>query len=199
MSGQTRQIIAPDLFPKNSTHLPSQGKIYYLSWPGWELFLARQELAPAKDVQPLLLATGKAAEEDLAEIMDLMRQLELKGVNAWTSWLNADQEELHTITQNIKTPATALPQKGLLDDRLFLALFSIMRLQKQKAEALLAEAETKTKKMWASLKGQEINEEVPPTAQASTVSSILFDKVMASWQRLAAPLILPGDQIIAEN
>ncbi|MDR0881165.1 MAG: hypothetical protein LBP55_01270 [Candidatus Adiutrix sp.] len=205
---EPRRLLAPLIWPL----LPETGDLdglaaYYLSWPGWELYLARRlALSPGPGgPQPLLLPDQHSPEYDFAAL----DQLAQKAAELGAGYLGLDgripesQPALATAIAHYQ-PGQSTPRPGLprLDDRAYLALWSITEHQTWQSDRLLAETAAHEKAMWAELRGGEPDDLAEPDLAAPERETIsrspgpLAARAWECWHRLAAPILAPSDIII---
>jgi|GEM_PF-1958128 len=205
---KSRYLLAPHPWPEKPVIQESAGvdksaPVFYLSWPGWELYLSRRlAWAPASDgPQPLLLPDLVSPEHDFAVIDQLVKAAGESGAGLITlnrdrpnGWVSLAEAIAHYV------PAADTPRAGpILDDRSYLALWAVSEFQASRSNALLAEAAIGERAMWAALKGEEsVPEPVLPDNNQFPAAEPDPRAVYAwrCWRRLAAPLIKPGDVIL---
>ncbi len=154
-----RRILAPHILP-NLTASPSrggEGPLYYLSWPGWEIFLTRRLglAAGPEGPRPLLLPDAADPETDFQAIDQLNMRASQLGAGLF-SLAAESPESLPALLGSIRSYRGKEKPGPVLDDRAYLALWAINEHQRRQSEALLAEARIKEKEMWAALKGEEV-------------------------------------------
>lgn len=204
-----RYLLAPHPWPEKPVIPESAGAdlsapVFYLSWPGWELYLKRRlAWVPASDgPRPLLLPDLVSPEHDFAVIDQLVQAAGESGAglitlnrNRPTGWASL-AEAITNYVPAADTPPRAGP---ILDDRSYLALWAASEFQASRSNALVAEAATRERAMWAALKGEEsVSEFAFPDKSQFPAAEPDPRAVYAwrSWRRLAAPLIKPGDVIL---
>ena len=200
---ETRRVLAPLLLPPgvaDSGPAPAgeSGPLFYLSWAGWELYLARR-LGLAGDraaASPLLLPDGHGPEGDFAAIDQLVRTAGELGAGV-LGLSGRAPESLPGLTSAIRgyQPGRSDQPAPVLDDRSYLALWAVTEYQARQSERLLAEAAAQERSMWAALKGEEADLEEavqlpPPEPDRRTVYA------WQCWRRLAGPLLLDSDIIV---
>jgi len=193
-----RLLLAPRLgpWPPPGPEAPPPGPRFYLSWPGWEDYLAKRlGLAPdPRGPAPLMLPTDP---EDLAlaALDQLADRAGRQGAGLWPL-LVPPPEGPSALAEAIRRPAAPAAPRPLLSDRAYLALWTLAERQAEAGAELLAEAARKERAMWAALKGEE---DAPPPLAASTPTGEPDRRAAYAWQcwrRLAAPLLRPGDLIL---
>ncbi len=201
---KSRRLLAPHPWPIRPDS-GAEGPLFYLSWPGWELYLTRR-LSVTRDPdgpEPLLLPGRLDPEADFAALDQLARRAGELGAG----FVNLDRrtpESVPALAEALTRyrpggPASeaAEPSGPLLDDRSYLALWAITEYQARQGEGLLAEAAARERAMWAALKGEE-----PAAAPSSNSSSPAGEPdrrtayAWRCWRRLAAPLLTPSDLIV---
>lgn len=202
---KSRCLLAPHPWPEYPPDYASAenpGPVFYLSWPGWELYLRRRlSLTPHEDgPAPLLLPDLVDPEQDFAAVDQLVRSAGELGAGLLN--LSRDlPESLPALTGAIAnySPVEKTTKPGpLLDDRAYLALWAVSEYQARSSQSLLAEAAARERAMWAALKGEEeiafasIAEFPPPEEEAYPRTAYAW----RCWRRLAEPLLRPSDVIL---
>ncbi len=179
------------------------GPVFYLSWPGWELFLSRRlGLAPVPGgPAPLLLPDAVSPERDFAAIDQLLRQAETLGA-AVLSLDRRIPESVPALAGALRDyrpdpgqPTETVAPQPILDDRSYLALWAATEYLARQSRDLLAEAAAREQAMWAALKGEEPEPALPsppPDGEPDRRAAYAW----RCWRRLAAPLIRPADIIV---
>lgn len=193
----------PEFPPKYKGTEDDSRSVFYLSWPGWELYLRRRLLlTPLEDgPAPLLLPDLVNPEHDFAAIDQLVRSAGELGAGLLN--LSRDlPESLPALTGAIAnySPAEKMAKTGpLLDDRSYLALWAVNEYQARRSQTLLAEAADRERAMWAALKGEEetasdsiAESDPPPEEEADPRTAYAWH----CWRRLAGPLLRPSDIIL---
>lgn len=198
---QKRLVLAPHLSPAFiGADSEKCGRFFYLSWPGWELYLRRRLGIKPEDYQAeaILLPDEAGPEADFAAIDQLARKAAQLGAGL-LGLLEDTGESVGELTQALRGQS-APPRKAepILSDRLYLALWTISEHQRLESQTILAEALALEKEMWAELKGEEEEadpgpEELPLPAE----EDLRGDYARRCWHRLAGALIGPDDLIIA--
>ncbi|UQZ89366.1 hypothetical protein C4J81_09215 [Deltaproteobacteria bacterium Smac51] len=201
---ESRHILAPHPWPFRPAVIPSgsQGSLYYLSWPGWELYLHRRlGLQTQPDgPQPLLLPDWADTETDFKAIDQLNSMASQMGAGL-LNLAGDSPESLPALLTSIRAyqgMEAGKPGGPALDDRSYLALWAISEYQTRQSEALLAEARASEKKMWAALKGEEEPHD-PSETRLDHPASEPDRRTLYAWQvwrRLAGPLLRPADVIV---
>lgn len=204
---KSRCLLAPHLWPEYPPDYRGTEKnpepVFYLSWPGWELYLRRRLslTMPEAGPTPLLLPDLTNPEQDFAAIDQLVRSAGELGAGLLN--LSRDLPEslpalTGAITHYSQTENTA-KTGPLLDDRSYLALWTVNEYQARRSQALLAEAAARERAMWAALKGEEENFSAP-IAESDPLPEEEADPRTAyawrCWRRLAEPLLMPSDIIL---
>jgi hypothetical protein len=199
---ETRRILAPHILPVIPPALQQtdEGPLYYLSWPGWELYLTRRlGLSSGPDSpRPILLADTADAETDFKAIDQLNTMAAQMGANFFTL-AAVSPESLPALLGSIRAyqgEKKAAPP--ILDDRAYLALWAINEQQSRQNEALLAEALLQEKKMWAALKGEETPSTSSPAPGEETPTEPDSRTLYAwrVWRRLAEAVLGAGDVVV---
>lgn len=194
-----RRILAPLPLPPEVPD-PDGEPLFYLSWPGWELYLARRlPSADRKTARPLMLPDLRSPEEDFAAVDQLVRAAGELG----TGLLGLPGRTPESV------PGLAGAIRGyhqgpegepgpVLDDRSYLALWAATEHQARENERLLAEAAAKERSMWAALKGEEgpPPEEVSASGRAPEEADRRTVYAWRCWRRLAGPWLLDSDVIV---
>ena len=191
-------LVAEDLGPASAGQ---PGSLFYLSWAGWEFFLARRlGIAGGRDVaSPLLLPDVRGPEEDFLAIDQLVRTAGELGAGL-LGLPGRAPESLPGLTSAIRGYHQSSPGQPapVLDDRSYLALWAVTEHQARQNDRLLAEAAAKERSMWAALKGEEpgYEEEAGQVRPSEPDRRTVY--AWQCWRRLAGPLLLDTD-IIAPN
>lgn len=202
---EPRLVLAPHLWPETPAGGGGEGgPVFYLSWPGWEMYL-RRRLGLTPDpaaARPLLLPDLADPERDFAAIDQLVKAAGQLGAGL-LSLDRGTPESLPALTEAIAGygrsagPEAAGP---LLDDRSYLALWAANEYQAGQSRDLLAEAAARQEAMWADLKGLTDDDDDPlPTAAIDCFPEIPDARsayAWRCWRRLAAPLLRPSDRIV---
>ena len=194
-----RRILAPHLWPLRPVETPAgDGPLYYLSWPGWDMFLARRLDIPASpDAAPLPLPGLNEPERDFAALDQLLSQASQLGAGFLTLD-RRDPESRPALTGALRHyPPQPSATGPLLDDRSYLALWTATEYQARQSESLLAEAEASERAMWAALKGEDDQLAAPltgPIPPAPANGRAVY--AWKCWRRLAGPLLTPNDIIV---
>ena len=199
---KARRILGPHIWPLRPEGL-SGGEAYYLSWPGWELYLSRRlKLIPAEaDLRPLLLTGVNGPEQDFAAIDQLAKSaaelgaacLELVPGQAESRWA------LTSAIREYRLRSSADAQgRPFMDDRSYLALWTIVEFQSYESEQLLAQAAEQQRAMWSALKGEEDSGNSPEEDRADRPGQLdaRTEYAWSCWHRLAAPLLAAEDLIV---
>lgn len=196
-----RRILAPHILPglPASPSPGGEGPLYYLSWPGWEIFLSRRLglAAGPGGPRPLLLPDAADAETDFQAIDQLNMRASQLGAGLFS--LAADSpESLPALLGSIRSYRGEEKPGPALDDRAYLALWAINEHQRRQSEALLAEARIKEKEMWAALKGEEVPSPPSPARLERPLPEPDRRALYAwrAWRRLAAGLLGPDDLLV---
>lgn len=197
-----RRILAPQLWPfwPFCESGEPEEPVAYLSWPGWELYLRRRlGLEPLKAFYPMLLPDQTEPERDFAAIDQMARRAASEG--AALVDLNArEPESAEALARAIgRGPAEPVAGRPLIDDRAYLALWSINQYQAWLSERLLAEASRRQWSMWRELKGQDDSEPQveAPAAAFPPPGDSRGDYAWRCWERLSQGLLRSDDIIIA--
>lgn len=201
-----RHILAPRIWPgSEEDSLAGSAPLYYLSWPGWELYLTRRLGVANPSVQPLLLGHSDDAERDFKVIDQLVNQARELGTGL-ISLLEQEPESLAALAETLRSyPENKLVNPGpRLDDRSFLALWNVAEFQAWEAEGLLTESLIAEQAMWIDLKGELAETEaediftlnLPPrtTPDPSRRGTRL---AWQCWRRLAGPLLIADDVLVS--
>lgn len=198
-----RRLLAPHPWPLwDGPAGEGEGPLFYLSWPGWELFLTRRlELTPAPGgPSPLLLPDVVSPERDFAAVDQLLRQAETLGA-AVLSLDRRTPESVPGLAGALRAyhPGAVPPLEGaspqpILDDRSYLALWAATEYLARQSRNLLAETAVQEQAMWAALKGEE--PALPPQPYPDDEPDRRAAYAWRCWRRLAAPLLRPTDIII---
>ena len=201
VSTNARQILAPHIWPHPPTPQVNGGEaLAYLSWAGWELYLARRlGLKPEDGFYPLLLPDLTTPEQDFAAIDQLATTVgELgAGVLALSRRTPESVPGLAAAIGHYREAAD-VPASPVLDDRSYLALWAINEYRTYQSNRFLAEAKVKEKAMWAALKGEDASFSAAPLSapvdEPEPDSRTIY--AWGCWQRLAGPLLNSTDIII---
>jgi hypothetical protein len=89
------------------------------------------------------------------------------------------------------------PQKNspILDDRSYLALWSLAEHQNSQNEAILAQARLQEQKMWAALRGEDFCPPSPGENMPAPEPNARTLYAQKAWKRLAAEILGPDDII----
>lgn len=201
---KSRCLLAPHPWPEYPADYKSpeedSAPVFYLSWPGWELYLRRRlSLTPlAKGPAPLLLPDLISPEQDFAAIDQLVRSAGELGAGLLN--LSRDlPESLPALTGAIAnySPAEKTVKTGpLLDDRSYLALWAVNECRARRSQALLAEASARERTMWAALKGEEETASIAEVDRPLEEADPRTVYAWRCWRRLAEPLLRPSDLIL---
>jgi len=192
-----RILLAPRLgpWPPSDSGADSPPR-FYLSWPGWEDYLAKRlNLAPAPDgPAPLMLPAGPE-NLGLAALDQLADRAGRQGAGLWPL-LQPPEPGPSALASAIRRPAATAAPRPLLSDQAYLALWTLAGYEAAAGEELLAEAARKEQAMWAALKGEEASPPppAPPPAQEPDRRTAY---AWQCWHRLAAPLIRPDDLVFS--
>ncbi len=201
-----RRLLAPHLWPfrpETGAAEEDGGPWFYLSWPGWELYLARRwgwKPAGPEAPRPLLLPDLTDPERDFAAIDQLIRKAAEMGAG-FLALIGRPPESLAEVRGALRhySPEEKTAPAPALDDRSYLALWAATEYQARQSRDLLAETARRQKAMWAALKGEEA-EPAPGALQAPPDGTGEPDRRAAyawrCWRRLAAPLLRPSDILI---
>lgn len=200
-----RRILAPHLWP-HPPLTPSGGggaPLAYVSWAGWELYLTRKlGLGPElkSGFYPLFLPDLVDPERDCLAIDQLAQTVGELGAGV-LALIRRVPESVPGLAAAIGRYREATGEAGpgpILDDRSYLALWSINEFRAWQSYRLLAETKAREKAMWAALKGEE--EALPPLRDMieppAPEPDSRTDYAWTSWLRLTADLIGPDDVII---
>lgn len=203
---KSRCLLAPHPWPEYPPggERGAAGHVFYLSWPGWELYLRRRlALSPISGgPAPLLLPDLLSPERDFAAIDQLVKTAAELG--AGLLHLSRDLPDslpaLSGAIANYSAARPAPPTGPILDDRSYLALWAVNEYQARQSRSLLAEAAAREEAMWAALKGEEApaegsgrDDDPPPPAEEADPRTAY---AWRCWRRLAAPLLSPADIIL---
>jgi len=196
---EKRILLAPRLGPwppAGQEAGPPAAPRFYLSWPGWEDYLAKrlglkpEPTGPA----PLMLPAGPE-DLSLAALDQLADRARCQGAALWPL-LVPPEPGPSALAAAIRRPAAPAAPRPLLSDPAYLALWTLARHLAATGAELLAEAARKEQAMWAALKGEEASPPSPAPAPADEPDR-RADYAWQCWRRLAAPLLGPGDLIVA--
>lgn len=192
-----RRVLAPLLWPREQ-----DGPVFYLSWPGWELYLTRRLGLPENRFQgtSLMLESVDSPETDFMAI-DQLAALAAEMGAGMLSLKQVARESVNGLAVAISNYGNGLNQSKscpLLDDRSFLALWSLNEYRRQQTKEALNEAAHKEEAMWAALKGEEpaAAELDPVSKEAEPGPTPQSDYAWAAWRRLAGGLIRKEDIIV---
>jgi len=197
---QIRRVLAP--YPWPFWPPEESGPLFYLSWPGWELYLDKRLGRGPEPGSPqaILLPDRQSPELDFAAI----DQLSTMAAELGTGFLGLSRsrpESLPGLVSAIENYGAAEtgPAAPVLDDRSYLALWAIAEYQTRRSRELLDRAAASEKAMWAALKGEDEPAGFPAAGDLSP-SDQEPDRRAAyawqCWQRLAAPILIEDDVII---
>ena len=204
-----RHLLAPRIWPGGEEdNLAGGAPLYYLSWPGWELYLKRRLGMSGSGAQPILLNGLNDAEQDFKIIDQLVAQAKDLGTGL-VPLLAKEPESYTALAGSLRNYPVNKPEmpRPHLDDHSFLALWSVAEFQAWEAEGLLDKSFAAEQTMWEDLKGElsELEDEaqseeiftlnLPPrtTADPSRRGTRLAWKC---WRRLAAPILNADDVLI---
>ncbi|MDR2724933.1 MAG: hypothetical protein LBC90_02470 [Candidatus Adiutrix sp.] len=194
-----RHLLAPRLgpWPPPGGETPSTGPRFYLSWPGWEDYLAKRlGLKPDPAGPAPLILPADPEDLTLAALDQLADRAGRQGADLWPL-LIPPTESPSSLASAIRRPTAPAAPRPLLSDRAYLALWTLTEFQAAAGAELLAEAARKERAMWAALKGEEA---APPTSAPPPSAEEEPDRRAAyawcCWRRLAATILRPGDLII---
>lgn len=159
--------------------------------------------ASEQSPRPILLPDVLDSERDFLAIEQLVE----RASNLGAGLLNLQSSELEGPSalagkiRNYDRNREGAASGPLLDDRSYLALWSVGEFRELEIERALSEAAVREKSMWAALKGEA--DEDPDDGRAET-GPVFRDRPPDSrglyawkcWQRLAAGIIQPGDRIV---
>ena len=206
-----RRILAPRIWPGgDEDNLAGEAPLYYLSWPGWELYLARRLNIDGASINglgfiPLLLGDPSDAERDFKVIDQLVSQAKELGAGL-VPLLEQDMESSSALADSLRDYQGSKPEvpRPHLDDRSLLALWNVAEFKSWEAESLLDSSLASQQAMWGDLKGDLDDTEdeeilalsLPPRA-APDPSRRGTRLAWKCWRRLAAPLLNSDDILIA--
>lgn len=205
----SRCLLAPHPWPQYppdyQLKTAGSGPVFYLSWPGWELYLRRRlALSPAPEgPAPLLLPDLVNPEHDFAAIDQLAKTVGELGAAALH--LSRDlPDSLPSLTgaiANYPGPKKYPPTGPILDDRSYLALWAINEYQARQTRSLLIEAAAREEAMWAALKGEAdfAGADGNPGDDFTSPEEVAAPRTAYAWRcwrRLAGPLMTPADIIL---
>ncbi|MDR1922417.1 MAG: hypothetical protein LBS31_11870 [Candidatus Adiutrix sp.] len=188
-----RLLLAPHLWPLLPEETMRAGATCrYLSWPGWELFLERRLKIEDGDrlARPLLLPDVQNPEQDFKTLDELTRKAGEMG-SALIFLLDENPpESVVGLAGAISGGRVQRPRRGpILDDRLYLALWTFNEYQTRQGDLLLAGAVARERRMWADLKGEDPpaagRRNMPPNPAAPDAQS---GYAWQCWRRLASGL-----------
>ena len=163
---KVRRILAPHPWPFLPAGFSTADteSVYYLSWPGWELYLRRRLNLILNDdsPKPLLLPDVADPERDYLYLDQLAQRSAQLG--AGTLDLNFNQAEgLFALRDDIRDYASSAGDKPaagpLLDDRSYLALWAVSEFRSLESDEALARARLSQETMLASLQGEIFGED----------------------------------------
>lgn len=206
-----RLILAPHPWPASPGSLPqpyaceNHGPFFYLSWPGWELYLKRRlGFGPAspEGPKPILLPDLLGPEEDFLTL----DQLAVKASQLGSGLLNlggGPDDGLFALISGIRDYSGRKKEAGenpILDDRAYLALWAVSELRALESDKAMAEAQARQKAMLAALKGEDEADGGQPNEPAWPIrpaeSSARAAYAWQCWHRLAKPFLRDSDQIV---
>jgi len=193
-----RLLLAPRLgpWPPQGGETPPPGPRFYLSWPGWEDFLAKRlNLRPEPTGAAPLMLPADSEELTLAALDQLADRAGRQGANLWPL-LVPPAESPSSLASAIRRPAAPTAPRPLLSDRAYLALWTLTEFQAAAGAELLDEAARKERAMWAALKGEEAAQPPTPAPALEGEPDRRAAYAWLCWRRLAAPLLKPGDLIL---
>ncbi|GHV56377.1 hypothetical protein FACS189460_1050 [Deltaproteobacteria bacterium] len=191
-----RRLLAPCLWPRSPAGIPA-GPLFYLSWPGWEQYLARRlGLAPVPGGPAPLLLPAESGEPDLAALDQLVSQAGTLGAGLLNLLNPPSGPTALASAIRRRAPAAAQPSEPLLSDRAYLALWSLTEYQAARGDELLAEAARKERAMWAALRGEPAAEPPPPSGPPAGEPDRRAAYAWRCWRRLAALVLRPDDRLI---
>lgn len=216
-----RRILAPHPWPflPSDLSMEGEGPFFYLSWPGWELYLRRRLNLNFEDgsAKSLLLPDVADPERDFLYLDQLAQRSAQLGAGAVD--LNFTQAEgLSSLLSDIRSYTSPQEQPAgqpLLDDRSYLALWAVSEFRALESDLALAQAQARQSDLLASIQGENLGEydELAENRQPeqSVSGSILNDRLTIfplreadsravyawkCWRRLTWGLISDSDQII---
>jgi len=192
-----RILLAPRLGPWPPTGQeaePTAVPRFYLSWPGWEDYLAKRLGLKPEPAGPAPLMPPASPEDlSLAALDQLADRVGRQGAGLW-SLLVPPEPGPSALASAIRRPAAPAAPRPILSDQAYLALWTQAEHLAATGAELLAEAARKEQAMWAALKGEEVGP--PPTpAPAGEPDYRRAAYAWQCWRRLAAPILRPDDLI----
>ena len=159
-----RRILAPHPWPflPSDLSMEGEGPFFYLSWPGWELYLRRRlnlnfEAGSAKS---LLLPDVADPERDFLYLDQLAQRSAQLGAGAVD--LNFTQAEgLSSLLSDMRgytSPKEQPAGQPLLDDRSYLALWAVIEFRALARDLALAQDQARAHEVLASLPGENARE-----------------------------------------
>ena len=195
---ENRLLLAPRLgpWPPPEAAESPPGPRFYLSWPGWEDFLAKRlGLKPDPAGPSPLMLPADLEDLSLAALDQLADRAGRQGAGLWPL-LVPPTDGSRALAAAIRRPAAPSPPQPLLSDRAYLALWTLNEHRAATGAELLAEAGRKEKAMWAALKGEEVSFAPLPVGEPAEEPDQRTAYAWICWRRLAMPLLKPGDLII---
>ncbi len=199
---KSRHLLAPHLWPYVDADQGDPAQAFYLSWPGWELYLTRRlNLQPWPEAaRPLLLPDIESPEADFRALDQLAQRASELGAGFLGLSLKPAES---VISLAARIEGYGSPDRGpgpaegapILDDRSYLALWTITEYQTRQSRDLLARAAAREQAMWAALKGEEADQS-PTEERPAQEPDRRAAYAWRCWQRLAAPVITGADVII---
>ncbi len=219
----SRRILAPHLWPWGPAAQTGSGDFFYISWPGWELYLSRRlglETHPPT-AKAICLPDFTDAQKDFL----IIDQLAQDPTAASGSLLGGEanfrpQESTAALAQAIANyePQEQSSSRPLLADHLYLALWTIAEFRQVEVREALVLASAQEKLMLEEVRGEDFDfidevldkilekgdedqdSEAPPDFWAA-------DQIISTpgrrskyawqcWRRLVGPYLLPADVII---
>lgn len=199
-----RRILAPHPWPfrPETIKADSEEPLFYLSWPGWELFLSRRLNIKTQsgDASPLLLSDEIDPETDFKAIDQLVSMASEMGAGL-LNLASGSPESLPSLLSSIRNyhGASDYISGPALDDRSYLALWAYTEYQSRESERMLAQALNSEKKMWAALRGDDKEAEAPPFIEDETIANEPDRRTAYAWKvwkRLSEGLMNPSDVIV---
>ncbi|MDR1045822.1 MAG: hypothetical protein LBP33_12030 [Candidatus Adiutrix sp.] len=194
-----RLILAPHPGPWPPLEASGGGPpFFYLSWPGWEIYLERRlNLPPSTDFRPLILPGVESPGRDFLALDQLVQKAGDLGAG-FLSLSRRTPESLPALSRAVRSYPEASPPAPagpVLDDRSYLALWAVTEWQRRAGEELLNRAAASQRAMWAALKGEAETDLPARTAPAPEEPDRRGAYAWQCWRRLAAPLMRPGDRL----